>query len=130
MDMSGSGGGSSRRRGGTGGAIGGGVGGGSGAIGGGSGAGSVDCSQLIFETAVGSPNAAVLAELTVGDVCDVVLMQNPTHIAVMTPVSGHVLGALVNRWEELLECLEKGVQFVAEVRSVQSPVTVLVRPAF
>jgi hypothetical protein len=124
--MSGSGGGSSRRRSGTGGNTGVGAGG----QGGGSGLGGVDCSQLIFETAVGSPDPAVLAQSAVGDVCDIVLMRNPTRIIVMTPVAGEVLGALVNRWEELLGCLEKGVQFVAEIKSVQSPVTVLVRPAF
>lgn len=128
--MSGSGGGSSRPRSGTGGSTGGGAGGGTGGSFGGSGSGGVDCSQLIFETVVGSPDPAVLADLVVGDVCDIVLVQNPTHIIVMTPVAGQVLGAIVNRWEELLGCLEKGVRFVAEVQSVRSPVTVLVRPAF
>lgn len=129
--MSGSGGGrSSRPRSGSGGSAGGDVGGGSGGSFGGSGSGAVDCSQLIFETNVGSPDPAVLINLDVGDVCDVVLMQNPSHIVVMAPVTGEVLGAIVNRWEELLGCLEKGVQFVAEIRSTQSPVMILVRPAF
>lgn len=128
--MSGSGSGSSRPRSGSGGSAGGGAGGGTGGSFGGSGLGDVNCSQLIFETVVGSPDPAVLAQLAVGDVCDIVLMHNPTHIIVMTPVAGQVLGAIVNRWEELLGCLEKGVQFVAEIESVQSPVTVLVRPAF
>jgi hypothetical protein len=127
--MSGSGSGSSRRRSGTGGSAGAGVGTG-GPSGGSSSGGAVDCSRLIFETTVGSPDPAVLAELTLGSVCDVVLMQNPTQIVVMAPVTGHVLGAIVNRWEELLGCLEKGVRFVAEIRSVHSPVTILVRPAF
>lgn len=126
--MSGSGsGGSSRRRGG----IGGGTGGG-GATGGGPmpGSGGTDCSQLAFETTVSSPDPAVLATLTVGDVCNVDLLQNPPRIAITARPNGEVLGGIGNRWEELMGCLSQGVQFVAEVRSVASPVRVFVRPAF
>jgi hypothetical protein len=90
----------------------------------------LDCSQLIFETTVGSPHPAVLTDIAVGDICEIALLQQPTRIVVMAPVTGQILGAIVNRWADLLGCLEKGVQFVAEVQSVDSPVTVLVRPAF
>ncbi|QWF21775.1 hypothetical protein KM427_23090 [Nocardioides sp. LMS-CY] len=77
-----------------------------------------------------SPDPAVLSNVRFGDVCDVVLLQNPSRIAVMTRPNGEVLGGIANRWEELMGCLSQGVQFVAEVRSVVSPVRVLVRPAF
>ena len=124
--MSGSGGGGgrpSRPIGGSGGPSGGGPGG-SGP------GGAVDCSRLIFETVVGSPDPGTLSEVAPGDVCDVVLAQNPTRIVLLTRPAGHLLGAIVNRWEELLGCLEQGVQFDAVVRSTESPVKVLVRPAF
>lgn len=121
--MSGSGGGSSRRRSGADGS--GGSGGGTG-----SGSGGVDCSQLIFETVVSSPDPAVLSSANVGEVCDIVLLQNPPRIGVMTRPNGEILGGIGNRWEDLMACLGQGVQFVAEIRSVDSPVRVLVRPAF
>lgn len=120
--MSGSGGGSSSPRGG-------GSGGGPGGFGGpGGGPSSVDCAQLSFVTTLGSPDPAVVASIRMGDICDVVLVPHPTsRIVVMTRPSGVVLGAITSNWEDLLGCLGKGVQFVAEILSTGSPVRVLVR---
>lgn len=113
--MSGSGGGSSTpRRGGSGGGPGGGTGG-------------VDCSQISFATVLGSPDPAVVATVNMGDVCDVVLVKHPmSRILVTTRPNGEILGAVTSNWEDLVGCLDKGVEFVAEVLSAGSPVRVLV----
>lgn len=120
--MSGSGGGSSSPRGG-------GSGGGSGGFGGPGGrSGGVDCSQISFTTTLGSPDPAVVATVNTGEVCDVVLVKHPTpRIVVMTRPNGDVLGAITNNWEDLVGCLDKGVQFIAEIVSTGSPVRVFVR---
>lgn len=123
MGGSGGGGGSSGGGGSGRGASGGGASGGSGGFGGGSG---VDCYQLIFDTTVASPNAAVLTTLSVGDVCDLALLSGPTQIAVMN--GGSVLGVIANRWEDLVGCIDQGVSFEAEMLTVTSPVQVRVRP--
>jgi hypothetical protein len=88
----------------------------------------VDCTQVSFETSVGSPDPAVLAGIDVGDICDVVLLGDPTRIAALTRPHGDVLGAIVTRWEDLVGCMARGFQFEAVVLSVSSPVRVLVRP--
>lgn len=121
--MSGSGGGDSspRRCGGSG--PGGGFGGGPGG-----GSGDVDCSQVRFTTTLGSPDPAVVATVNMGELCDVFLLQNPTRILVMTRPNGAVLGAITDRWEDLVRCIGKGTQFVAEVFSTTSPVKVMIRP--
>jgi len=115
--------------GGSGGGSGGGGGGGfPGSSGGGGGAGSgVDCYQLTFETTVASPVASILATLSVRDICDLTLLSGPTRIAVVTS-SGAVLGAIANRWEDLVGCIGQGVAFEAEMLTVTSPVRVRVRP--
>ena len=121
--MGGSGGGSSSSGGGSRGGAGG------GASSGGHASGSLDCTQVSFETSVGSPHPTVLAEIVAGDVCDVVLLSDPTRIAVLTQPHGDVLGAIVSRWEDLVGCIAQGFQFEAVVLTVSSPVRVLVRPA-
>lgn len=115
--MSGSGGGrSAPRHGGT--------GGGSGGSGPG-GSGGIDCSQISFTTTLGSPDPAVVATVQKGQVCDVVLATHPTsRILVTTGPNGDILGAITNNWEDLVGCLDKGVQFVAEILSTGSPVRV------
>lgn len=120
--MGGSGGGSSSGSGSGGGF----PGGGSGSAGG-SGSG-VDCYQLTFETTVASPNPSVLATLSVGDLCDLMLLSGPTRIAVLTRPGGSVLGAIANRWEDLVGCIGQGVAFEAEMLTVTSPVRVRVQP--
>lgn len=120
--MGGSGGGSSSGTGSTGGGFSGG-----GSSGGGSGS-STNCYQLIFDTTVASPNAAVLASLSVNDVCDLELLSSPTRIAVVTRTGGDTLGAIANRWEELVGCIGQGVAFEAELLTVTTPVQVNVRP--
>lgn len=105
-------------------------GGGGGFAGGGSGGGTgggVDCYHLTFETTVASPIPSVLATLSVGDLCDLTLLSGPTRIAVVTRTGGDVLGAIANRWEDLVGCIGQGVEFEAEMLTVTSPVRVLVR---
>ena len=94
---------------------------------GGSGHG-INCHQLIFDTSVSSPDPSVLAMLDVGNVCDLILLSSPPRIAVLTRPGGAVLGAIANRWEDLVGCLGQGIPFEAEILSVTSPVQVLIRP--
>ena len=104
---------------------------GSGGFGGGSGAGGsagIDCYQLMFETTVASPDALVLGSMNVGEVCDLELLSNPTRIAVLTRPGGDLLGAIANRWEDLVSCIGQGVAFEAELLSGTSPVRVRVTP--
>lgn len=89
---------------------------------------AVNCRQLAFTTTVASPVAAILATLAVGDVCDLVLLSDPTRIALLTRPGGAVLGAIADRWEELVNCLSAGVAFEAELLSASSPVRAHVRP--
>lgn len=105
---------------------------GGGASGGGHGSGfgtKARCDQLTFETSVASPDASVLGRLSVGDVCDLVILSDPRRIAVVTRPHQEVLGAIVNCWEELLGCIDQDFSFEAEIRSNTSPARVLVRPS-
>lgn len=110
---------------------GGGGGGGTGASGGhgGSGTPETDCSRLIFEASIASPNPAVVATLAVGDICDVALLSTPTRIAVLTRPAGEVLGAITEQWHALVSCIGQGATFEAEVLQVMPYVRVQVRPA-
>ena len=118
--MGGSGGGS-----GSGGSGGGGSGGGGGAGGPSDG---FDCSQLVFDTTVASPNASVLATLSVGSTCDVVLTGSAPYVSIVVVAPSGTLGALTQRWEELVHCIGQGVAFEAELLSISSPIRVRVRP--
>lgn len=103
-----------------------------GGSGGGSGRASsnrVACENLSFETTVSSPDPTVVATSSVGDVCDIVLLTDPTRIALLTRPGGDVLGAIANRWEELVGCIGRGFVFEAVLVTVSSPVRVLVQPA-
>lgn len=108
---------------------GGGGGGGTGGGGGGGGGGQTDCSRLIFEAAIASPDPDVVQTVAIGDMCDVVLWNDPTRIVVLTRPNGDVLGAITERWPALVACIGQGVTFEAEVLQVTPYVRVEVRPA-
>lgn len=119
--MGGSGGGS----GGGGGLAGGGVGGG----GSGGSTSSIDCYQVIFDTSVASPNVAVLGTLSVGDVCGIALTGSAPYVSIAVVAPAGALGAITQRWDELVHCIGQGVAFEAELLSTSSPVRIRVRPA-
>lgn len=105
---------------------------GGGGFGGGSSAGGpagTDCSKLIFDTVLGSPDPAVVGTLTNGDICNLSLLTNPLRIAAVTKKAGDYVGAITTRWEDLLGCIDQGVTFEAVILDTSSPVRVRVRPA-
>lgn len=91
--------------------------------------GQVNCHSLVFQCPIASPVAHVEASLTLADVCDVALWRNPTRVVVLTRPDGDLLGAITDRWQELVACIGRGVAFEAEILEVSPYVRVEVRPA-
>lgn len=88
-----------------------------------------DCASFSVEVVLASVNLDLLTDFSVGSICDVTLLQNPTRIAVTDPRSGEALGAITSYWNNLLSCIEQGTRFEAELLSVISPVKVRIRAA-
>jgi hypothetical protein len=90
-----------------------------------------DCARLIFTCILTSVDPAVLATIAIGDICDVLLVGTTppdVTIQVLTRPSGRPLGAIVDRWAELRDCLEAGAEFEAQIGTVSAPIRVTVRP--
>lgn len=92
--------------------------------------GTGGCGRLSFQTTVTSVQAGVLAGLAEGDVCAVVLHGTAParQIRVLTP-AGDVLGAIVDRWAELADCLEAGYDYTATLLTARPPVRAAISPA-
>lgn len=89
----------------------------------------LDCLRLTFTCTLTSVDPVVLAATSVGDICEVVLDGSPPGQTIrVLAVDDEVLGAIVDHWAELSRCISAGVAYVAEVRTVTSPVRVTVRP--
>jgi len=90
--------------------------------------GTTGCGRLTFTTVLASVDPATLGSLQADDAGKVVLQDtNPRRIEVL--VNGVVVGSIVDRWQELLECLSAGYDYDAIVKQVGPPLRVLVRPA-
>jgi hypothetical protein len=91
---------------------------------------SSPCDELSFRSIVNSPQPAVISQLSQGDVLNVRLQAAP-QTAVVVEYNGAVAGTLAGvQVSSLINCLQNGYDFVAEVRSiVGGKCTVEVRPA-
>ena len=79
-----------------------------------------DCGDLAFLTTLASPNPDEVDSIDVGDVLSVALIEvdDVTVIGVLES-GGAVIGSVVSgRLAELLACLQQGVTYGAEVKSV------------
>lgn len=106
-------------------------GGGSGGPGGGFGPRDdrTPCEELRFETSVASPQPAA-ANLSVGDILEVVLRSGPPPAIDLVDGKGDVVGSLIIRIADLLRCLQDGFTYEAEVKQVNGgDIRVEVRPA-
>jgi hypothetical protein len=88
------------------------------------------CDQLSFRSSINSPQPSVISGLNKGDILKVVLQTIP-QTAVVVEHQGTTAGALVGtKVNSLINCLQNGYQFVAEVLEVAGGrCTVEVRPA-
>ncbi len=76
------------------------------------------CGELSFRSVVNSPQPAVISRLVVGDVLEVKLQTNPQN-AVVVEHQGTVAGALTGtKVNALINCLQNGYTFEAEVISI------------
>lgn len=75
------------------------------------------CSKLTFEATVNSPQASVLAQITVGDVLEVVSTESGQGAAVLH--QGSVVGALTGtRVAQLINCMNSGFTYTATVKTL------------
>lgn len=90
----------------------------------------VDCADLTFATTLSDPIPEVVDDLKEGDVLAVELRTEPRRISVVDG-DGRDAGAIATQqWDRLLECLQSGNEYEAEVLSVDGgAVRVRVGPA-
>jgi hypothetical protein len=76
-----------------------------------------DCATLSQSTTLNSPNLAVLKKLKKGDLLEISLQKAGKAVIVealyKSEVAGTITSSIIQR---IAECIEKGVQYVAEVR--------------
>lgn len=87
------------------------------------------CGTLSFRAVINSPQPPIIRQLQVGDVLEVKLQTHP-QIAVIVEHQGSVAGALTGtKVNSLINCLQNGYEFEAEVHSLSGGnCTVDVRP--
>ena len=90
----------------------------------------VDCEELAFDATLSDPIPGVVDDLQEGDVLVVELRTEPRRISVVDE-NGREAGAIATQqWDRLLECLQLGNEYEADVLSVDGgAVRVRVRPA-
>lgn len=92
--------------------------------------GTGGCGRLSFVTTVVSVQAAALASLTPGNVCQLVLAGTAPELRIEVRMpDGSLLGAVVDRWAELVQCLQAGYDYDAEVVTASPPVRVRISSA-
>ena len=91
-------------------------------IGGGGGGGtwveqqSDDCGKLSQQTTLNSPNRTVVSQLKKGDLLDIQVKAVGKSVVVEALHNGQVAGSVTSSIiQQLVECLEKGYEYVAEV---------------
>ncbi len=85
-----------------------------GGSGGGSGDGGTECDALQFTDVLSSPDPAVIATLVVGQELDV--QANGQVVSAIAPAGR--AGTLLNQMIRMIECLEEGHAFKAEVKMI------------
>lgn len=88
-----------------------------------------DCNNLVFDSTLASATPAVVASCHVGDIGDVVLIEDVnTSIAVLLQTDGSTIGTVTDYWPELMRCLRQGKRFIAEILATAPGLRVRVRP--
>ena len=95
----------------------------SGSSGGGYGGGferaGVSCDDLIINTQVGSPRAALIPQLQVGSTLDVQIQQQNNISVVVLVLNGQIVGGITApEVQQLRECIQAGTAYVARVTSI------------
>jgi len=78
------------------------------------------CEEIVINTHLASPRAAVLEELNIGDLLAIIVETDQGPIQAIT-TNGDVSGTVVTRDQiRLLTCINSGVEFEAEVLAVDN----------
>jgi len=87
------------------------------------------CEKLSINTVLGSPKAPVVAQLRKGHVLSLVLQTGATKLVTAVINTGQVAGTITTMTQQLIECMEDGHAFEAEVTQINVlQVSVQVRP--
>lgn len=89
-----------------------------------------DCSSLIINTHLASPDMDVVAQHDVGTVLSV-NAASPTGPVRVVDSNGNIAGNILSREQvRLLKCLNQGTEFIAEIRSIdEGSSSIQIRPA-
>lgn len=92
------------------------------------GGGGRDACAFTFETTLASPDPAVVAELSRGEILDVVSVEEPIRGVLASRIAGPPVGAITREIVALRQCIELGNDYEAEVLRLDGgAVTVQVR---
>lgn len=84
----------------------------------GGGSGAANCAGLRPEKPLQAPNEIVVETLSIGDVLQLSLRENPTPVIAVVTEDGREAGAIMPD-EFLISCLQQGVQYTATVMSIR-----------
>lgn len=91
------------------------------------GGGTDDCS-IAFDTTLASPDPELVAELRVGEVLDIVSVDEPARGVIARVIGGPPVGAITRDILRLRDCIARGNSYEAEVVRVEGgSVTVAIR---
>lgn len=76
------------------------------------------CGNLSFSTVLGSPKKTVLALLRKGQFLKLVVNTTPTKVVVATTNTGQIAGTITTMSQRLIECIEDGNSYDAEVTQI------------
>lgn len=74
-----------------------------------------DCGNLSFTTVLGSPKKTVLAVVRKGHILNLIIQQTPTKVVVAVTNTGQTAGTITTMTQKLIECIESGHSYEAEV---------------
>ena len=87
------------------------------------------CADMSFTTVLGTPKRPILAQLRKGHVLQLVLETGQTKIVVAKTNAGQMAGTITTMTQKLIECMEKGYEYEAEVSQVTGlQCSVVIRP--
>jgi hypothetical protein len=79
----------------------------------------VSCSDLVINTQVSSPRAAVISRLKVGSMLDVEVRQEKSVTVVVLVLDGQIAGGIAApEVQQLRECIQAGTAYTARVTSI------------
>jgi ABC-type enterobactin transport system permease subunit len=85
-----------------------------------------NCASLRFEAVLVDADRAAVATLAVGDIADVVLVgvAPSQSLRVLRRPDGQLLGAVLENWAQLRDCLLQGTTYQAKFLRTDAPVRV------